>query len=178
MKRIILLIVIFILGGLSGYSIGWFQYAGKAPISSGQSTPPPSTSPTQTPTVKPTTPPSLVTSPSTNKNVNFDFAITDISGTGLSRTVTAQVTNTGSTDAHNAWAKVEVFSQGASIKLSNNDFLRVDIGIIKAGAAVTKQVTLQFSVLDGLKITQSGAQLVLTIYSDENTQTFNYDYKP
>ena len=178
MKRIILLIVIFILGGLAGYSIGWFQYAGKAPISSGQSTSPPSTSPTQTPTVKPTTLPSPVTSPSPVNNVNFDFAITDISGTGLSRTVTAQVTNTGSTDAHNAWAKVEVFSQGARIKLSNNDFLRVDIGIIKAGAAVTKQVTLQFSVLDGLKITQNGAQLVLTIYSDENTQTFNYDYKP
>ena len=173
MKRIILLIVIFALGGLVGYSIGWFQYAGKAPISSGQSTSPPSTSPTQTPVAKTATPP-----PSPNKNVNFDFAITDISGTGLSRTVTAQVTNTGSADAHNAWAKVEVFSQGASIKLSNNDFLRVDIGIIKAGAAVTKQVTLQFSVLDGLMITQGGAQLVLTIYSDENTQTFNYDYKP
>ncbi len=184
MKRIILLIVIFVLGGLVGYSIGWFQYAGKAPISSGQSAAPSTASPTQTPTVKPTTPPSPVTpsspvtSPSPVKNVNFDFAITAMSGTGLSRIVTAQVTNTGSTDAHNAWAKVEVFSQGASIKLSNNDFLRVDIGIIKAGAAVTKQVTLQFSVLDGLKITQSGAQLVLTIYSDENTQTFNYDYKP
>ena len=120
----------------------------------------------------------LLQSPSPNKNVNFDFAITDINGTGLSRTVTSQVTNTGSTDAHNAWAKVEVFSQGASIKLSNSDFLRVDLGIIKAGTAVTKQVTLQFSLLDGLKITQSGAQLVLTIYSDENTQTFNYDYKP
>jgi hypothetical protein len=32
-----------------------------------------------------------------------------VSGTGLSRTVTAQITNVGTADAHNVWAKVEVF---------------------------------------------------------------------
>ncbi len=169
MKRIILVIGIFVLVvlvGLVGYSNGWFHKTVEAPVSSAQSTSPL------------TTPPTIVTAPSPNKNVNFGFAITAVTGTGLSRTVTAQVTNTGSADAHNAWAKVEVFSQGARVRLSNNDFLRVDVGTIKAGTTVTEQVVLQFTLLDGLKITQSGAQFVMTIYSDENTQVFNYDYKP
>lgn len=96
----------------------------------------------------------------------------------MSRTVTARITNVGGADAHNVWAKAEVFSQGARVKLGGSDSLRVDVGLLAAGATVSKQVELQFSLFDGLQIAQSGAQFTLTIYSDENTQTLTYDYKP
>jgi VCBS repeat-containing protein len=111
-------------------------------------------------------------------NVNFKVVVTGVSGTDLSRTVTAQVTNTGSSDAHNAWAKIEVFSQSQRIQLSGQDYLSVNIGTVKAGATVTEQATLSFSLLDSLKIQQNGAQFLLTLYSDEWTQTLTYDYKP
>ena len=111
-------------------------------------------------------------------NVDFQIAVTSVSGTGLSRTVTAQITNTGNADVHNVRAKVEVSSRGKGIKLCGRDFLTVDIGTIKAGMTATAHVTLSFNFLDGLKIQQNGAQFVLIIYSYEHTQTLTYDYKP
>ncbi|MFC2013810.1 hypothetical protein ACFLU8_02890 [Chloroflexota bacterium] len=116
--------------------------------------------------------------PSQNGEVKFEFAVTDISGSGLSRTITAQVTNTGDIDAHNVWGKVEVFSQGSMIKLGSKEFLRIDIGTITYGGTATTEVTLSFGLTDGLKILQNGATFVLTIYSDELTETFSYDYSP
>ena len=101
-----------------------------------------------------------------------------VSGTGLSRTVSAQVTNTGTADANNVWIKSEVFSQQQKIQLSGQDALRVDIGAIKAGTTITSQANLSFSLLDGLRIQQNGARFVLTVNSDERTQTLNYDYTP
>jgi hypothetical protein len=137
----------------------------------------------------PSSPPVTTTSPrppgtsaaspnGTGAKVTFDMMITGISGTGLSRTVTAQVINTGSSDAHNVWAKVEAFSQGQRVQISSQDYLRVDIGEIKAGATVKPQATLSFTLVDGLKIQQNGAQFQLTIYSDEKIQSLTYDYKP
>ena len=54
----------------------------------------------------------------------------------------------------------------------------MDISILKGGISVTKQVSIKFSILDGLKISQNGARLVLTVNSDENTQELLYDYQP
>lgn len=56
--------------------------------------------------------------------------------------------------------------------------MRVDIGTLEAGAVVTRQVKLTVAAFDALKIARNGAKLVLTVYSDEHTQTFSYDYKP
>jgi hypothetical protein len=36
-------------------------------------------------------------------DVKLEPVITNVSGTGLSRIVTTQIVNTGSSDAHNAW---------------------------------------------------------------------------
>jgi cytoskeletal protein RodZ len=134
------------------------------------------TATTPTPATAPATP--APTSPTPEKTVEFDFDVADISLSGLTPTVTAQLSNTGNSDAHNTWAKAEVFSGGDRIKLGGEDYLRVDVGTLKAGETITKQVTLQLNVMDGLKILQSGAKFVLTLYSDEKTQEFNYDYKP
>ena len=56
--------------------------------------------------------------------------------------------------------------------------MKIDIGTLSAGQNVVKQVTINFSLTDGLKITQQGVQFVLTIHSDERTETFTYDYQP
>lgn len=110
--------------------------------------------------------------------MNFEIAITNVSGTGLSRAVTAHVTNTGSADAHNAWAKAEVFCRGQRIQMSGQDFLKQDLGTVKAQTTVIAQATLDFGFFDGLTILQHGAQVLLTVISDERTQTLTYDYKP
>ncbi|MFC1861241.1 hypothetical protein ACFLYL_03070 [Chloroflexota bacterium] len=116
--------------------------------------------------------------PVTAKEVKFEFAVTGISGSGLSRNISTQLINTGNTDAHNAWAKVEVFSQDTRIKLGGADSLRVDIGTLKAGNLVVKDVLLDFSLMDGLKMQQNGAKFTLTVYSDEKTEILYYEYTP
>ncbi|MFH1652135.1 MAG: hypothetical protein ABID87_08580 [Chloroflexota bacterium] len=131
--------------------------------------------PTPVPAPAPAPPPPP---PAPGGEVTFGFAVVDITGSGLSRTVTAQVANTGGADAHHVWAKVEASSGGSAVKLSGQAYLRVDIGTLKAGESVTKQVDLSFSLNDGLKIAQQGVHLDLTISSDERTETFPYDYQP
>lgn len=112
-------------------------------------------------------------------NVNFNLNITNFQATGLtSGTVNAQITDTGTEDANNVWAKVEIICQGAVVNINGQPYLRVDLGTIKAGQSVSPQVTINVSLTDGIKISQNGATFRLTIYSDEKTQTLSYDYHP
>ncbi|MFC1861340.1 hypothetical protein ACFLYL_03610 [Chloroflexota bacterium] len=143
-------------------------------------TPPPATTqiPVPQPAPAPAPEPEPESPPDVLKEVKFEFAVTGITGSGLSRTISAQLTNTGNTDAHNVWAKVEVFSQDSRIKLGGADSLRVDIGTLKAGNLVIKDVVLEFSIFDGLKIQQNGAKFTLTVQSDEKSVTLYYDYTP
>jgi len=117
------------------------------------------------------------TSPGGGK-VEFGFTLDDISGSGLSRNVTARLSNLGPDDAHNVWGKLEGFSRETRVKLSGRENIRIDVGTLSSGATVTRQLTLSFSLSDGLKILQNGAKFVLTVYSDEQTQAIPYDYKP
>lgn len=108
----------------------------------------------------------------------FDVKIKEMAGSGLTRTVTAEVTNTGKSDAHNVWGKIEVFSQGVRARVAGNDFVRVDLGTVKAGQTATGQAAVQFGLFDGLRLKQNGANVVLTVNSDQGEQTFNYDIRP
>jgi len=109
----------------------------------------------------------------------FQVKVADVSGSGLSRTVTAEITNTGKKDACNAWAKVEVFSNGSKIMIDGRENVRKGIGTIAARNTVTQQATLRFGLLDGLRMKQTGARIVLTIGSESvPEQTFSYDYRP
>ncbi len=152
---------------------------------------PVTTSPTNPPTVRPTVPPAVtstpvpptplatvVSPPVPAASVDFQIYVSGVGGTGLSRTVTAQITNNGTADAHNVWVKSEVFSGQQKVSISGQDSLRMDIGIVKAGTTVPVQANLTFGLLDGLRIQQNGARFLLTITSDERTQTLNYDYTP
>jgi hypothetical protein len=111
--------------------------------------------------------------------VNFRPNIVSVTGSGLtSRTISAQLTNLGTGDAHNVSAKVEVTSQGSRIKLNGQDSLVQSLGTIKAGTTLNLQETVSVNITDGLKILQNGAAVILTVSSDELTQSATYNYQP
>jgi hypothetical protein len=128
-------------------------------------------------TIAKTTTANQTTAPAAN-DVSFSINITEISGTGLSRTITSQIRNDGSIDAQNCQARIEVFSGGNRIKISGQDFLIHPLGTLKAKVITTTRVTLSFSVFDAPLILANGATFNLTISSDQKTQTFSYDYTP
>jgi hypothetical protein len=111
-------------------------------------------------------------------DINFEIKIINVSGTGLSRAVTAHITNKGSADVHNAWVKAQVFSLGQRIQLSGQDYLKQDLGTFRGQTTVITQATLDFGLSDGLTILQNGAQVLLSVFSDEWTETLTYNYKP
>ncbi len=136
------------------------------------------TSSTISPTTSPVTSQPPAQSPA-QSNVNFNLNINNFAVSGLnSGTIDAQITNTGTGDAHNVWIKVEIICQGSIVKIDGQDYLRKDLGIIKAGQTLTSQVAINVSLADGMKIAQSGATFRLTVYSDEKTQTLTYDFHP
>ena len=109
--------------------------------------------------------------------IAFEFDPTDLTGSGTSRTVTYELTNVGSIDAHNTWVETEVVCLEPSVDLGKEYKVRNDIGIITAGETLTIQVTFDFVVADGVKLLKHGAKFVLTVYSDEHKQILSYEYK-
>jgi hypothetical protein len=118
------------------------------------------------------------TSATTITDVSFGLEIISVTGADLSRTITAQLTNTGTTDAHNVLARADVTSQGSTIKINGQDFISQGFGTLNAGATINIVYTLSVSVFDGLKIIRNGALVTLTVSSDEKTQTVSYNYQP
>ena len=124
-------------------------------------------------------PPIPVTpSPGSIDKVNFNVQITNFTGNGLTRTVSVDITNTGSQDAHNVVGKVEVLSGGKQITITPNGQTSVSqpLGTIKAGQTVSTQENLTFSIFDSPALAQNGATVNLIITSDEKTQTITYKY--
>lgn len=152
---VVLVIAVLVLGFILGY-IPW---------------------PTQHSTITDVTIENIPSPPATDK-VKFSLEITNISGGGFSRSVSARLTNVGTADAYNVWGKIEAFYQGTKINLSGRDYIQKDIGLLTAGNSITTDVTLSFSIIDAIKISQNGVRLVLTVFSDEFTQIFYYDYAP
>ncbi len=105
----------------------------------------------------------------------FDVKIAKICGGGLTRVVTAQVSNIGKKDAHNVWARVEVESAGYKVRIGGLDSLRIDAGTVKSGTTVSREAVLQVGLFDGMRVSQNGARILLTVNSDETTQSFHYD---
>lgn len=185
---VIAAIIVILVLAIIAFSMGLFSFGriegGLTPALS----PPPSgfPQPSITPTASTPLPtinlPILTATPTPTSStpatgVNFNIAITSVSGSGLSRTITAQVSNTGNADAHNVWIKVELFSGQQRISINGKDYLRVDVGTLAANTTVTKEAALSVSIFDGLRIMQNGGTFQLTIYSDERTQTLSYNYK-
>lgn len=108
----------------------------------------------------------------------FDVKIAKVSGGGLTRVVTAHVSNIGKKDAHNVWARVEVESAGYRVRVCGLDSLRIEAGTVKSGTTVSRDAVLQVGLFDGMRVSQNGARIMLTVNSDEATQTFCYDLNP
>src|SRR5512136_3056594 len=115
---IIIVVTVWIL------SAGFFS--GNRPTNSGTITiqsPSPSGSPAPNSTAVPISP-SIVSESPAQSNVNFTLNITRLQVSGLtSLEAAAQITNTGTADAHNAWVKVEIICQGSIIKINGQDYL-------------------------------------------------------
>ena len=201
MKKIIIIVIIaaVIVAGV-GYLLGWFSppSAGKTTVS----TPTPvATQPAPTTTAPVTTAPATTTSPAPGKPqpsptatatttapaattttaapyVKFDFVIQSITGSGTTRTVTAQVSNLGNEDAHNAYGVVQVTQNGSVVKINGQTSLTIQLGTLPAGTVTTVQQSISFGLLDGLKIQSSGATFAITLHSDEATATFTQFYQP
>ncbi len=110
--------------------------------------------------------------------VSFSLSISSMTGSGFSRTVSAVIKNTGSADAHNTGLKVEAFYQGSKVKLGGQDSIQQTLGTLKAGESRPLQAVLSFSLTDGARILENGARFVITISSDEKTQTLDYSFTP
>jgi hypothetical protein len=120
-----------------------------------------------------------VTTTAANTQVAFRLTVTNVSTSGLTgAVVSAQLTNSGTGDSHNTWASLEVFSQGTPIKVNGQGSLRIDLGTIQAGQTIARNVEMDFTLFDGIKISQNGTTLNLTVHSDEATQSISYDYQP
>ena len=117
--------------------------------------------------------------PAKSADVKFAFNVTNISGSGQSRTITARVINSGTTDAHNVSVKVEASSKGSKIKLNGQDSVKVDIGTIAAGKTAMTKADISFSTADGLIITMNGiVTFTVTINSDEHVDHITFSQKP
>ena len=157
--------------------------------SSGVTTPMASTPSTGTynPTPSPSLPASRTTlaqSPKSTANVSFSVNVPSVTISGITSVdITADLTNTGTDEAHNVLTTVEVLYQGAPVAISVDgspaeDRTTISLGNIAAGQTVEKKLHITFGLFDGLGISQNGASFNLTITSDEKTETISYDYKP
>ena len=184
MKLIIGIILVIVVGGLITLGI-IMLINGNASPQTVQTTPAQlSASPSTTgaPTSMPaaTVNPTSSSLPGSSPKVDFALQITKVSETGaLSRSITGEITNTGSSNAHNVICKVQIYSNGKLIKFNDGqDSVIAALGTIKAGQTVTTTVDLSFGLFDGLTLNQNGATVNLQISSDEKTQVLSYEYKP
>jgi hypothetical protein len=202
MKKLIIIVVIAAVVVIGvGYLLGWFSppSAGKTTVSSptpiatqpAQTTTAPTTAAPATTTVSPapgtpqpsptattTTTAPAATTTTAAPYVKLDFAINSITGSGMTRTVNAQVSNLGNEDAHNVYGVVQVTQSGSVVKINGQTSLTVQLGTLPAGTMTTVQQSISFSLLDGLKIQSSGATFAITLHSDEATATFTQFYQP
>lgn len=187
MRTVFIIAALLLVGFIVAYFLDAFR-PGKQPVLQNTLAPSPGLSPTP-PLPSITLPPSTTINMSINPSAtpgkapspadaDFNLLITDVTGSGFSRTVKAEISNCGMGSAQNIIAKVEVFSGGSHVKINGLDYLTLDLGTLGPGAKAWRQVTLKFSLFDGIKLLKNGADIALTVNSDEKTLIFNYSYKP
>ena len=109
--------------------------------------------------------------------VDFQLRIAKVEETGLtSRRMTAEMTNTGDSDAHNVSVKLEVSSRGKRIAVNGQDAVTVAVGTIGARQMVSRAIDVSFSLTDGFTIQQQGAEFLVTVTSTEKTSALRFTY--
>jgi hypothetical protein len=138
----------------------------------------PSPTKTMTPSTSPSLSPTAVNSTTPSPSSDISFNILSVEGSGFSRTVTGELTNTGSIDLHNSKLKIEMFSNGKLIKNDSKPYVEKNYDTLKAGAVITDVLAIKLSLVDGVTVQQNGVTFTLIFSSDEKTQTFKYDFQP
>lgn len=104
-----------------------------------------------------------------------DFQLTfQISGSGFGRTVNASLTNTGTVNAHNVTATLQLWAGSSRIKVNGQDMLVEDLGDLVAGATVSRTINITVSFLDGIKLQSSGGTITVDVVSDEGSKQFQF----
>ncbi|MFN3973991.1 MAG: hypothetical protein ACK4K2_01755 [Dehalococcoidia bacterium] len=104
--------------------------------------------------------------------------IVALTGSGFTRTATAQLVNDGGTTATGVYAVAEFFAGTTKVKVNGQDALRVEVGRVEVGQTVERTVELRFSLLDGLRLQRSGGLVVLTVYADQGIWRFEEAFQP
>lgn len=111
------------------------------------------------------------------QDVKFTPAITGITGSGLTRTVTAQLTNTGNITTHNTRVQVKAFCDDKVVKLNGMESITLNVDIIKAGETLIRSLPVSLSPFAAVKLARNGGRLEFTITSDEGSETVNYELR-
>ncbi len=124
------------------------------------------------------TPRASPTAPGSTARPELALNVTSFAVNGFSASVAARVGNVGNVDVHNLQGQVQVTTSGTIVQVNGTYAYVIPLGNLKVGQTVQVNASLDFTFLDGLKISQDGATLYLWLVSDEKTQTFSYDYRP
>ncbi|GBD11258.1 hypothetical protein HRbin23_00911 [bacterium HR23] len=143
------------------------------PIPTATPTPTPIPTPTPTPSPRPGVPPTPTSIPP-----RLEVRIVQVTGSGLARIVTAQVLNTGGSEATGVYAVAQFFAGATQVQVNGQDALRVEVGRVGAGQRVERTVEVRFSLLDGLRLQRSGGRVVLTVYADQGTWRYEEAFQP
>ncbi len=116
--------------------------------------------------------------PETKKEVNFQWEMISITGSGYSRHISSRLTNTGSADAHNTVIKIEAYYQGSKVKIGGKEYILHNLGTISAGTTQQIETDIRFSITDGTKIRKNGVDFTVSLSSDEKNLSVSYHYSP
>jgi hypothetical protein len=127
-----------------------------------------------------TVPVTLTYSSGPSSGVTFKIEITSVAFSGLNVNVGVRLTNSGSVDANNVQAKVELFSGSVRVKINGQDFIQENLGTLSAGQSLDQQENLSISATDAVALLMGGGNVTikLTISSDEGTQQISQNYHP
>ena len=107
------------------------------------------------------------------------MAIMGVALSGLDLTVSARFTNSGTADAHNVQARVELFSGNQRVKINGQDYMQDSLGALAIGQVLERQEKLSLTAGDLIALlTGSKVTIKLAVSSDEITQEISYDYSP
>ncbi len=113
------------------------------------------------------------------EGVNFEASFSDLTGSMFDYTAKARLTNTGTADAHNVQARVELlFGQDQHLRMNGQDYLLEDIGTLAAGQSFERQEKIALDSGDAISAWLSGGKVTvrITVTSTERTQVITYDY--
>ena len=73
---------------------------------------------------------------------------------------------------------VGVYALGSRVEVGGQDFLRVEVGMLGAGGAAERTVELPFAPSEAALLQSTGANILVTVHSDQGEEVFRTRYNP